>query len=187
MILIKYDKSINFYDFFPIEIIELILIKIDEIRDFKTTISCRSVCHHWHSYFKTVNEYDITKKTKIRTHVFNKNYFKTYKSPMLNLEKIIYFRKYGKSKYIKYNSFGRVICVIKSDGMKNIERMYLNNSINKIIKKKYDVVNDLMNTQILEINTVNLEELQKEDENNSLFTVNYFNNPLVYPNNCVIF
>ena len=141
----------------PTELIEIILGYIADSKDYKLILSCRSVNRYWYSKFKIVKKYDINNKIQ-KINSFENNIFKTYTVPFMNLDKVKIFKKSGSYKYLKFNNFGRVICVIKCDTDYTIERIHLNNRQNKIIKKKYDALNDIL---VTEINTATINELNK--------------------------
>lgn len=180
------SHTISLYEVLPIEIIEIILLKIKETKHFKTILNSRLVCKQWHLFYPEIDEYDENTNKQVKKHILKEHYFKTYKMPLLNVERIIYFKKYGGYKYIKYNNFGRVISVIKTTSIYNIEKGNLNQTKNNIIKKIYDIKNDICATETKTTNAINLFDLQREDILNGN-NVNYYNNHLVYPNNCIIF
>jgi len=182
----------------PIEIIEIILKYIKNSRDLKLILNARLVSHFWHQYFPEVYEYDIYKKNILRKHIFEINCFKTYRYPLLNLERFIEFKGYGGFKYIEYDKFGKVIDVIKSTSIFKTQRKFIyetnsfynNKKIKFIQEKKYDIRNLNQETEIMNTTPYNLYLLQKEHEldYNKKYNISniYSSQQMIHHPNCSI-
>ena len=103
----------------------------------------------------------------------------------MSIEKVIYFKNYGRYKYLKFNKFGRVTYVIKSNTAFVTERIFLNQASNKITKNIYDINNDIISTEIQDVTAKNYKNFKENEDIN----INIFSNQFPIQNlpvNCVI-
>ena len=179
----------------PIELIEIILGFIKISRDYKLILNARAVSRFWYRHFPEILEYDASKNHIIRKHIFKENCFKTYRMPLLSIERFIEFKKYGGYKYIKYDNLGKVVEVIKTPSLFSVERKHIyetnsyynNKKIKFIQEKKYEINNNNQKSELKEANPMNMYILQKEHEfeygkKYNLYNLNHLNFYPNYPN-----
>ena len=124
-------------DIFPIEIIELILSKINTLSDI---LICRKVNRHWYYIFKNIKLKDVE-------FTLSDNYFNEIKDGKRVRE--IYFYKYGRYKYLEYIN-NRIVRTIKNDELLKINTY----DIREYLTQKYieyDLKKDEKNERLVHL------------------------------------